>query len=341
MWAAVRMRCAGVGAVESRYRRERVVSRGDTPASAPPLLPEVTAVTTAWVPHSVQDADPTVLAAVMPVVRCLVAAVGPGTPMAARRLLWALAPIAVWCRETVGSFTALTINPRNVEVWVMEVNGRRPQGWRNAARAALRQVGRSVNPQKWSDPPEQVGRPRACAAYDPVEEAGFVEAVGLPGADEPVLRLWVGAASCGAGMRGPEIGAAETGDLHEVRAGRLAVQVRGRDARLAPIRACWTDAVRQAVQFVAERPGTSTRFFVSQDRNAAARAANSVSIGHTNLSLRRARATWLTAHIVAETPLLVLRKIAGPLSAATLDDLLAAADVSITPEQAVIKGLRA
>ena len=186
--------------------------------NAPVAPPEVGGVIAAWVPHSVQDADPTVLAAVMPVVRCLVAAVGPGTPMAARRLLWALAPIAVWCRETVGSFTALTINPRNVEVWVMEVNGRRPQGWRNAARAALRQVGRSVNPQKWSDPPEQVGRPPACAAYDPVEEAGFVEAVGLPGADEPVLRLWVGAASCGAGMRGPEIGAAKTGDLSEVEA---------------------------------------------------------------------------------------------------------------------------
>ena len=313
------------------------MSPGNTPA--PP--PEVEAVISAWVPHSVQDADPTVLAAVMPVVRCLVAAVGPGTPMAARRLLWALAPTAVWCRETVGSFTALTINPRNVEVWVMEVNGRRPQGWRNAARAALRQVGRSVNTQKWSDPPEQVGRPPACAAYDPVEEAGFVEAVGLPGADEPVLRLWVGAASCGAGMRGPEIGAAETGDLHEVRAGRLAVQVSGRDARLAPIRACWTDAVRQAVQFVAERPGTSTRFFVSQDRNAAARAANSVSIGSARLSLRRARATWLTAHIVAETPLPVLRRIAGPVSAATMDDLLAATGHTVSPEQAVIKGLRA
>ena len=313
------------------------MSPGNTPA--PP--PEVEAVISAWVPHSVQDADPTVLAAVMPVVRCLVAAVGPGTPMAARRLLWALAPIAVWCRETVGSFTALTINSRNVEVWVMEVNGRRPQGWRNAARAALRQVGRSVNPQKWSDPPEQVGRPPACAAYDPVQEAEFLQTVGLPGADEPVLRLWVGAASCGAGMRGPEIGAAETGDLEGVRGGRLAVLVRGRNARLVPIRACWTSAVRQAVSLVSQRSEPCDRFIISTDRNAAARAANSVSIGSARLSLRRARATWLTAHIVAETPLLVLRRIAGPLSAATLDDLHAATGHTVSPEQAVIRGLRA
>ena len=288
-----------------------------------------------------RDADPAVLAAVMSVVRCLVAALGPETPMAARRLLWALAPFGVWSHQTVGAFTAADINPRNVEVWVTGINRRRPQGWRNAARAALRQVGRSVNPQKWSDPPEQVGRPPACAAYHPAEEAEFIGAVTLPGPDEPVLRLWVGAASCGAGMRGPEIGAAETGDVREVGGDRLAVQVRGRDARLVPIRACWTDVVRQAVRLVGERPGTSSRFFVSQDRNAAARAANSVSIGHTNLSLRRARATWLTAHLVAETPLPGLRRIAGPLSAATLDDLLAATGHTISPEQAVIKGLRA
>ena len=313
------------------------MSAGNAPVSPP----EVGGVIAVWVPHSVQDAEPTVLAAVLPVVRCLVAAVGPETPMAARRLLWALAPMVVWAHETVGSFTATTVTPRNVEVWVMEVNGRRPQGWRNAARAALRQVGRSVNPQKWSDPPEQVGRPPACAAYDPVEETEFLQAVGLPGADEPVLRLWVGAASCGAGMRGPEIVAAEIGDLRPVGSGRLAVQVRGRDARLVPIRERWTDVVRQAVKLLSERAGTGSRFFISRDRNAAARAANSVTTGQARLSLRRARATWLTAHIVAETPLPVLRRIAGPLSAATLDDLLAATGHTVSPEQAVIKGLRA
>ena len=156
----MRVRCAGVGAVESRYRRERVVSSGDTPATPP----EVGAVITAWVPRSVRDADPAVLAAVMSVVRCLVAAVGPETPMAARRLLWALAPSGVWSHHTVGAFTAADINPRNVEVWVTVINRRRPQGWRNASRAALRQVGRTVNPQKWPDQPDEVGRPPACAA---------------------------------------------------------------------------------------------------------------------------------------------------------------------------------
>ena len=82
------------------------------------------------------------------------------------------------------------------------------------------------------------------------------------------------------------------------------------------------------------------RFIVTQDRNAAARAANRVAVGDTALSLRRARATWLTAHLEAATPLPVLREVAGPLSAATLDDLLAATP-AVTAEQVVIEALRA
>ena len=193
------------------------MSPGNTPA--PP--PEVEAVIAVWMPHSVQDADPAVLAAVMPVARSLVAAVCPATPMAARRLLWALAPMGVWAHQTIGSFTNLAVNPRNVETWVTSINRRKPQGWRNAARAALRQVGRVVNPQKWPEQPDEVGRPPACAAYHPAEEAEFIQAVGLPGADEPVLSLAVAGFSCGAGMRGPEIVAAEIGDLRPVGSGRL------------------------------------------------------------------------------------------------------------------------
>lgn len=168
-----------------------------------------------------------------------------------------------------------------------------------------------------------------------------MQAVRLPGADEPVLGLAVAGLSCGAGMRGPEIVAAQIGDLKPVGSDRLAVKVRGRDTRLVPIRECWTPVVRQAMTLVGERSTPCDRFIRSQDRNAAARAANSVSIGHVRLSLRRARATWLTAHITGGTPLPVLRQIAGPLSAATLDDLLAAAAVTIAPEQAVTEGLRA
>ena len=119
------------------------------------------------------------------------------------------------------------------------------------------------------------------------------------------------------------------------------VQVRGRDARLVPIRACWTDTARQALTLARQRPEPCARFIRPQDRNAAARAANRIRIGDTALSLRRARATWLTAHLAAGTPLPALREVAGPLSAATLDDLLAAAAHTITPERAAHVALRA
>ena len=119
------------------------------------------------------------------------------------------------------------------------------------------------------------------------------------------------------------------------------VQVRGSDARLVPMRQCWTGAARRAVRLVRDRSEPCDRFITAQDRNAAARAANRVRIGDTSLSLRRARATWLTAHLAAGTPLLVLRTIAGPLSAATLNDLLAATEHTVTPEQAVTEALRA
>ena len=61
-----------------------------------------------------------------------------------------------------------------------------------------------------------------------------------------------------------------------------------------------------------------------REANAAARAANCIRVGYIALSLRRARATWLTAHLEAGTPLPVLREMAGPLATATLDDLLVA-----------------
>ena len=292
-------------------------------------------------PHSVRDTDPAALTAVLCEARTLVTAISPPTAAAARRLLWAVAPFGVWARQTVGSFAADTVNARNVEAWISGVNKHQPQGWRNAARAALRQIGRAVNPMGWPDPPDEVGRSPACQPYSAAEEAAFRVAAGLPGAaEDPVTPLWVAAASCGAGMRGPEIGTAETGDVTEVGAGRLVVQVRGRDARIVPIRACWTDTARCAIQLVRDRSERCDRFIVAQDRNAAARAANRVAVGDTALSLRRARATWLTAHLEAGTPLPVLREVAGPLSAATLDDLLAATP-AVTAEQAVAEALRA
>ena len=66
-----------------------------------------------------------------------------------------------------------------------------------------------------------------------------------------------------------------------------------------------------------------------------------VDPGAERLSLRRARSTWLAAHLVAGTPLPALRAIAGRLSAYRLDMLLAALGDSLDAEAAAVQGLRA
>ena len=318
------------------------MSGTDQPAAAV-LAPEAASAIESWVSYSIAGTDAATLAAVMPAVRAIVAAAVPDTPMAARRMLWALTPMAVWLYRTLGVFDVATVNHDNVEIWVSRINAKRKPGWRNSARAALKKVGVAANPAGWPRQPKTVGRTPAVAAYTPQQEAGFIDAAALPGFKNPEACRWVAGAAFGAGMNGPEIAAAEIGDLQELGGGRLAVWVRGRHPRLVPTRGCCTDLVRQAVALVEQRPpGASRRFVLATDGNAVYRLAGTVSLGRDRaLSLRRARNTWLTAHLHAETPLLALNEIARPLSAVTLNDLLAAAAHSLTPEQAAAKGMRA
>ena len=314
--------------------------KSSSPAVA---APEALAVIAAWTPRSVRSADKATLAAVMPEVRDLVAATAPQTPLAARRMLWALAPMAIAMHRRFGVFGAATVNHDNVEIWVSQINATRSEGWRYGVRSALKKIGVAVNPLGWPRPPKVVSRPPSVEGYPPLQELLYIDAATLPGFWNPEGRRWVVGGAFGAGMNGPELTAAEIGDLLELGDGRLAVQVRGRNARLVPVRGCCTDLVRQAVSLVEQRPSQSDRRFVfASDKNAGARLANKVTIGRgRGFSLTRARSTWLTAHLVAATPLLALNEIARPLSASTVNDLLAASGGTVSAKQAVYMGLRA
>ena len=92
---------------------------------------------------------------------------------------------------------------------------------------------------------------------------------------------------------------------------------RSRNPRLVPIRACWTETARRAAQLAHQRHGDrpTTRFIGAADKNAVTRLAASLDFGQGGLSLRRARATWLTAHLLAGTPLVALRIIGSSLVA--------------------------
>lgn len=314
----------------------------DTSASSR-LCAEAAAVVGSWRPARPDEERCAELAAVLPLVREWVAAAEPAGAKAARRLMWAAAPMAVWLRGVSGSLDAAMLTGRNVEVWVNTVNGHRPASWRNAARSSLRRLGRAVNPGGWPQT-ETIGRRPVAEPYDSETEAVLLLAAGLPGRGGEAARLWVAAAGCGAGLTGVEMLAARTGDLIELGDGRLGVAVRGRRPRTVPVRSRWTGAVRDAARLALLRESETSCSgvrFVLGCKNAVSQVAAGLDFGEGGFSLRRARSTWIAAHLAAGTPYLALRAIAGGLSADTLAKLAEATDKQTGAEQAVIEGLRA
>ena len=142
----------------------------------------------------------------------------------------------------------------------------------------------------------------------------FRLAGGLPGRANRSQRLWIVCGSLGAGLKGVELAASHTSDIENLGNGRLAVRVKGPHPRLVPIRTEYTDLARAAIN------ASATDRLVPPD---------GYDVVHTTarrlrpaLSFRRARSTWLVAHLIAGTPLGVLRSISGPLALSTLNELL-------------------
>ncbi len=184
-----------------------------------------------------------------------------------------------------------------------------------------------------------MGRNPVAFPYQRGEEAAMRLAAGLPGWEHPEEPMAVAAISLGVGGTDPEISAASIHDLRALANGRLALTIKGRNPRLVPVRGCCTGLLMRAAHLVARRQSFSDRFIVSSQ--SPARIASRVSMGETVLRLRRARLTWLLAHLRAGTPLPVLREIAGPLSVHTLTDLLDLSEGTVDPGRALIEGLGA
>lgn len=182
-----------------------------------------------------------------------------------------------------------------------------------------------------------MGRPGIAIPYSAEEEQAFRLAADLRCRPGQAAEIAVVCLSLGAGMNGAEVKLATPDDVVAVGEGRVAVRVKGRHPRLAPIRKAYTDLIRKAV---AAAEGGS--FFEAVHVNAVHDAAQRVAApdgGH--LRLRRARVTWLRAHLVAGTDLAVLRVIAGPVSANTLSDLIAMSAAPLDGEAAAVAALRA
>ena len=142
----------------------------------------------------------------------------------------------------------------------------------------------------------------------------------------------------GGGLRGMEAALVRPDDLVEWDGARLAVAVPGPHSRLVPVRDSCTDLLRRASELAeADQP-----FIATAGNNAVYTTASRVRVeGLGQLSLSRARSTWLTAHLRAGTPLAALRVIAGPLSMNTLCDLAEAAALAVDPREAVEQAMGA
>ena len=302
------------------------------------LAPDLLAVLEEWKPTNWTQQDLQALEPLLPTVRQWVTAVPPRDAKQAQRFLRPAAGIAVWAyRELEATDPALVLHPNNVEHWCIRVNKHRSARWREKTRGTLRTLGRILNPDDWPPPTRRVGKQKIARPYTAAEEAEYRFAANLSGWANRSKRMWVAAAALGAGMRGTEIAVARTGDLRDIDGGRLAVQVRGRHPRLVPIRQNYTTLARKAAD-----SSPTDRFFPTDARNAVHSVVGRLDPGDGQcLVLRRARSTWLVAHMVAGTPLAVLRRVAGPLSANTLDGLLDYTTDILNDNTAVMGALRA
>ena len=304
----------------------------------PVLDPDVTRVLDCWCPEGWSERDLRALESVRETVREWIVRAAPRNPHVARRLLRASAMLAVWAYRTWGTTDPnVVLDPRNVEHWVMTVNEHRSAAWRENIRGALRAVGRAAYPTGWPQPRRQVGRMPAAVSYTQMDETAFVNVAKLAGRTSRAGRLWVVAGAFGGGLHGRELQKATVEDVEEITGGRLAVRVRGSKARLVPIRKTYTKLARKAVDAT-----RGNKFVPSTGANSVYHIVAGLDTGNgEGLSLRRARSTWLQAHLTARTPLAALRRIAGPLSANTLDALLKEAAVSLDDTQAAVEALQA
>ncbi len=299
-------------------------------------------VLSGWRP--VDPAEAGLVDLVLGSVRGWVAAAEPVDEHDARRLLRAVTGLALWAYRTAGVLDVETVFfPANVELWVMGVNAHRSGPWRHVTRGVLRRVGRAVNPDGWPPVAGVVGRTQVAAPYGPDEERIFKLSAALFGRVDRAARLWVAAAGCGGGLSGSEIAASRIADVVAVDDDRLAVRVRGRHERFVPIRRVWTDTARAAIDTASSAALTGSsesRFVTAQGRNAVHQVVERLAPGGgVAFSLRRARSTWLAAHLAARTPLAVLRVLAGPLSANTLDALVRSTAAQVVADDAYLKGL--
>ena len=305
--------------------------------------PDVASGIEEWRPEKLTAHQRRALPIVLPFVRWCVTTAQPASLRMARQLLRPTTLLAIWAYSVLGSLvTEVVFSAHNVEHFSTVVSRHRSKGWQHQTRWALRRVGRAVNPDGWPLELPTVGRHNTPLPYVAREEARFRFMVMASELPSRVARRVLAATTLGGGLRGTEVADLTPDDVMALDGGRFAVTVRGPNPRLVPIRADYLALLHEAI-----KESDGSRFFRGTSRNVVSELAVRllgcpVATNRRNgLSLRRARSTWLAAHLAANTPLPALRSIAGPLSWMTMDSLIEHLNVEIDPQEAVEQGLRA
>ena len=298
----------------------------------PRLAPAVTQQIATYEPREIV-ADREEVNAVMPRVRARVAAAAPLTPKAARLLLWAAIRFALWgLTYGITNDEDLYLH-NNIEAFLVSERRRQPESWRYEMRSALRRLGTTANPAEFPPPPPRIGRSGPPKPYERHQEQGFIANALLGGYPQRAARLFILAASAGVGWPGPKLRESRVEDLVDLRDGRIGIRTT-HYAEVVPFRDAYTEVVREAA-----REARTGNFIVTKGDNTVYNIA--AGLTEEGLSLPRANATWLVAHLVAGTRLPVLEAVAGRKSLTRLDALLPPASRVLTPEQAVEEAMRA
>ena len=291
-----------------------------------------------FVPLSMRSEDPEVLEAVMPTARHYVTRAKPGDPDEVRRFMRPVVGLLV--RRIKDGETLdpeIDLHPDSIDYYVNHTCGDESRGLRHDWQWVLALVGQTIVPHLHPAKRRGVGKRRPVGTYAFHEEEAFVVVallrcdLGWPG------DAWVVVAVLGAGMNGTEARAAHPSDLFDLDGGRLAVRVKGRNARVVPIREPYVDLAHAVLEAAGDGP-----FIAATGSNAVYGSTSRIAVdGGPSLSLVRGRLTWIKAHLVAGTKWPALRKIAGPVTMDLCSHLLSKAAEEISDEEALIEGLRA
>ena len=285
-----------------------------------------------------RGADPETAVPLLAETRECVTIAAPSNVSTAKTMLLCVYLALEWGSQKFGSIDRRAVlHPINVECLTLDPDRDWSDRWRAQMRSALRYVGRAVCPELWPDQPHPIAAKDAARPYDTVDEFMLREAALMAGREPRCERLALPGLTLGAGLSGAQAYRSGTDDIVTLDGGRLGVRVQRDRTRIVPIRKHYTKLVAEACEL---RPHGA--FFSSDKEAAPSRMAAHIEVdGQGSLSLRRARATFVCAHIRAGTPLDVLNEIAGPISGAYLQQMLAYCAGPIDPIDAANRGLAA